>query len=405
LIFGLWERSKFIGSELSGKTLGLIGLGRIGREVARRATSFGMEVLAHNTFVSEEQIRTLGVASVSLNELLRRSDFISLHTPLTDSTRKLINSKTIALMKRGARLINCARGGLVDEAALADAVRSGYMRGAALDVFEKEPPDRQNPLFGVEGIIVTPHLGASTEEAQVHVARQLSVAVVDYFVRGLVRNAVNLPGLDPESLQKYSPFQKLSHDLGLLLAQIASGGFRDVRLDFRGDFAPPVRENLSRNFLAGFLRPVLGDEVNPVNSQILMKERGVSVTETHRSGDDSSFPLLTVSVRTDREERKVAGSVFTGGHVRIVHIDGLPLDMPFARRMLVITNIDQPGVIGRVTTLLGSKQFNIDDMRVGRRAMGEGAVMVIAVSKNVTDDLVRKMLKLKGITNVRSVEL
>lgn len=399
-----WERPRFIGTELAGKTLGLIGVGRIGREVARHATAFGMQVLAADPHVSEEYAQSLSLTLTSLEEVLAQADFLSLHAPLNDTTRHLLNRQALAKTKPGVRIINCARGGLIDETALADGLRAGHIRGAALDVFEHEPP-LHSPLLTLDNVIVTPHLGAATEEAQLKVAEELAGVVRDYFVQHVVRNAVNVPGLDQETYRELEPFLALAEKLGRFQAQHIEGGMTEVRLDYAGDLTRYRPDPLTRTVLQGLLVPILGDEVNSVNAPLLAQERGIKVIETKTSQTEDYTSLLTVTVRTNRETSVVAGTLFSRQHPRIVRIGDLSVDVVPEGHLLLYSNRDQPGVIGFVGTVLGKNAVNIAGMQVGRKIIGGEAVTVVTVDSAVPAHILEEIRRFPGITRVKCIEL
>lgn len=401
-----WERSKFIGQELLGKTLGLIGLGRIGREVASRAKAFGMRVAAYDPFISEEQAQIVGAQVLPLDEVLKAADFVSLHTSLNDQTKKLVGKDFLSKMKPSARLVNCARGDLIDEAALAEALSSGKLKGAALDVFSQEPPAADNPLVGLPNVIVTPHLGASTEEAQVKVGYELSLAVMDYFDKGVARNAVNIPSVEPEILAQLSPYLTLGEKMGRFLGQYAEGGFREVVIRFAGDFKSQSRSLITLAVLKGLLSPVMEEgELNWVSAPIAAKERGIKVTETATQESEGFTNLITLSVKTDKEQRRVSGSVLSQNNPRIVRIDDLSLDLIPEGRMLVYRNLDRPGVIGFVGTLLGQNNVNIASIQVGRKSEGAEAISIVNVDSPIAPSVLEKIRSSSGITAVKAIDL
>ncbi|MBI3291318.1 MAG: phosphoglycerate dehydrogenase [Elusimicrobia bacterium] len=399
-----WERTKFIGTELAGKTLGLIGIGRVGREVARHAVAFGMKVLAADPYISEEYAKSLEVSLTNLETVLSQADFLSLHVPLNETTHYLLNRETLAKTKPGVRIINCARGGLIDEAALAEGLRSGHIKGAALDVFEQEPP-LNSPLLKLENVIVTPHLGASTEEAQLKVAEELASVVRDYFLHHVVRNAVNFPALDQETYRELEPYLALADKLGRFQAQSIEGGIVEVRLDYAGDLTRYRPDPLTRTVLQGLLTPILGDEVNSVNAPLLTQERGIKVLETKTSYSEDYTSLLTVTVRTNRETSVVAGTLFSRQHPRIVRIGELSVDVVPEGHLLIYSNRDRPGVIGFVGTVLGNNGVNIAGMQVGRKTIGGEAVTVVTVDSAVPAPVLEEIRRFPGITRIRRIEL
>ncbi len=401
---GLWKREKFIGSELLGKTLGLLGFGRIGKEVAARAIAFGMKVIAYDPFVSESHIKSLEVHPMSLENVLKNSDYISLHLPATEKTKNIINAKSLSLMKPDARLINCARGDLIDENALIEALEKKKIKGAALDVFKSEPLQNE-ALRKLENVILTPHLGASTEEAQAKVAIEVSLAVRDYFEKGLVKNAVNLPSLDPEVLEKISPYLALSEKLGKFISQISEGGLKEVKVEFFGDFSSTMRNILKLSVLRGILSTALKEEVNWVNAEPIAMERGIRLQETAVSEAEDFTSLITVKIKTDTGNRSVSGTILTRGTPRIARIDELPVDVIPQGNLLIYTNIDRPGVIGFIGTLLGKNQINIAAFQVGRKSLGGEAVSILNVDSEISKDILKEIKQFSGITNVWTVSL
>ena len=403
---GRWERSKLTGVELMEKTIGLVGLGRIGREMARRAAAFGMRTAAYDPYISAEQARGFGAALMGLEELLAASDFVSLHVPSSEKTRGMIDRKTLALLKPGARLVNCARGDLIVEADLAEALRSGKLAGAALDVFETEPLPKESPLRSAPNLILTPHLGASTHEAQRKVAEDLAGGVIEFAEKGLARNAINLPGFDPDTLSALGPTLALADVLGRFLGQTLDAGLKAVHCRFEGDFQPAQRHPLSVAALKGLLSVILEQTLSFVNAPILAGERGIETSDSASSSAPEGYSrLLSGTAVTDRGERSLWGTVGANGLPRIVRLDGLSVDVDPRGRMLLIANQDRPGVIGRVGTFLGERGVNIADMRVGRKAAHGEAVMIIHVDDAVPEAVRAELSKLSGITSVRSVEL
>jgi len=373
---GRWEKNRLQGVELLGKTLGILGLGRIGGEVARRALGFRMQVLAYDPYLTREAAERLGVDSVELDELLTRSDFITIHTPLTGDTRHLIGEAELARMKPGVRLINCARGGIIDEAALARALASGQVGGAGIDVFEQEPPPADHPLLRFEQVVLTPHLGAATDEAQSAVALAIADQVADVLVRGVVSNAVNLPTVDAETLREQAPYAGLAAAMGRFLAQMAEGRMAEARLTYAGDVAQRPTAGLTLAFLRGVLGTILAEHVTDVNAMLIAKGRGLRVTETSTSESAGYSSLLTAELRTDRGVSSVAGTLFHR-EPRFVAIDGFSLEAVPQGFMLVFANQDVPGVVGRIGTLCGHHGINIAGMQLGRERRGGRAVSIL----------------------------
>ena len=402
-----WERKRFIGAELRGKTLGIIGLGRIGRAVAARAAALGMKIVAHDPFISAEQTRDSEVETTSMEEVLARADFLTIHTPLTTETRALIDAKAIAKMKDGARIINCARGGLVDESALYDAIKSGKIAGAALDVFEQEPPPATHPLLQLDEVIATPHLGASTTEAQEAVAFTVAEQMRDYFATGALRGAVNMPVLGAAELVTLQPYLLLAESLGRFQAQLAEGAVREVRLEFAGELVELDAAPVTRAFLAGLLRNVSA-RVNVVNAFVIAEERGISVTTSYVRGTNPASAIRT-SIKSEGRENAASGSVFRTAEGyregRITRIDGFRIEAVPRGFMLVMHNRDVPGVIGRVGTILGETGINISAFHLGRRERGGEAMAVIEVDAALNGSTVAELLKFEPIISVRQIEL
>ena len=373
---GRWEKNRLQGVELLGKTLGILGLGRIGAEVARRALGFRMQVIAYDPYLTREAAERLGVSSVELDELLARSDFITIHTPLTGDTRHLIGEAELARMKPGVRLINCARGGIIDEEALARGLASGHVGGAGIDVFEQEPPPADHPLLRFEQVVLTPHLGAATDEAQSAVALAIADQVADVLVRGVVSNAVNLPAMDAETLREQAPYAGLAAAMGRFLAQMAEGRMAEARLIYAGDVATRPTAALTLAFLRGVLGTILAEHVTDVNAMLIAKNRGLRVSETSTSASAGYSSLLTAELRTDRGVSSVAGTLFHG-EPRFVAIDGYSLEAVPQGFMLVFANQDVPGVVGRIGTLCGRHGINIAGMQLGRERRGGRAVSIL----------------------------
>ncbi|MBI3299477.1 MAG: phosphoglycerate dehydrogenase [Elusimicrobia bacterium] len=402
---GGWERGKFMGVELAGKTLGLVGLGRIGRESAKRALAFGMKVVAYDPYISARQAEGLGIELAEFKAVLAASDFVSLHVPLTEKTKRMIDAKSLEWFKPGARLINCARGELIDEAALAEALKSGRLAGAALDVFEAEPLPADSPLRGLPNLLLTPHLGASTTEAQLKVASELSQSVLEFSARGVARNAINLPGFDPDLLEAMGPWLGLAETLGRFLGQTLDGGLKAVRCRFHGEFPTPQRHPLAVAVLKGALSTILESTLSYINAPILALERGIEHSEAAAPASEGFPRLLEVTAVTDKGERSVSGAVGADGGPKLVRLDNLLVDVTPRGKMLVLSNEDRPGMIGAVGTLLGRHKVNIADMRVGRRAPHGEAVMVITVDEDPSPELQGELKRFEGIRTVRWVVL
>ena len=403
---GNWKRAKWMGSELHGKTLGVVGLGRIGREVAKRALVFGMKVVAYDPFVSAEQAMELGVALAELKDVFGQSDFLTLHAPGSDKTRNLINEESIRWIKPGARLINCARGELISETALAEAVKGGRIAGAALDVFETEPLGPASPLRGLPQIILTPHLGASTAEAQSRVADELSSGVLAFLEKGMAVNALNLPGFDGETLKSIGELLELPENLGRYLAQTIDSGLRELDCRFEGDFKAAERRPLAVAALKGLLSTMLAQPSSYISAPAQAAERGIRTSNTADPMTREGYrQLITVTAVTDKGSTSVAGALLAPGEPRIVRLDGLRVEVRPQGKMIVLTNNDKPGMIGKVGLLLGDNGVNIADMRVGRRSAHGEAVMVLTVDEDVAPAVRQKLEKIEGITRVRWVKI
>jgi D-3-phosphoglycerate dehydrogenase len=402
---GRWEKSRLVGVELFGKVLGVVGLGRIGTEVARRALAFRMHVIAFDPYLTREAAERLGVESVELDELLARADFVSLHVPLTGDTRHLLGERELARLKPGARLVNCARGGLVDEAALARAIASGQVAGAALDVLEQEPPPPDHPLVRLPQVVVTPHLGAATDEAQTAVALAIAEQVADALVRGVVVNAVNMPTVDAETMREQAPFARLAVAMGRFLAQMADGRMAEVRLTYAGDVTARPTATLTLAFLRGLLGTILEENVTDVNALHLARARGLRVSETSTSESADYASLLTAELVTDRGTRTVAGTVFERREPRFVSIDGYPLEAVPEGWMLVFANVDVPGVVGRIGTLCGRHGINIAGMRLGRERRGGRAVSILNLDDPMPPPVLDEIRAMPDIVFAKLVRL
>jgi D-3-phosphoglycerate dehydrogenase len=396
---GKWEKNKFMGVEIYSKTLGIIGCGNIGSIVADRAIGLRMKVIAYDPFLSEERARDLGVEKVELDELFKRADFITLHTPLTEKTKNIIDAAAIKKLKKGVRIVNCARGGLVDEAALAEALKSGQVAGAAFDVFVEEPATN-NPLFSLPNVVCTPHLGAATSEAQENVALQVAEQMSDYLLRGAISNAVNFPSISAEEAPKLKPFIALAEKLGSFAGQLTETGLSKVQISFEGAVAQMNTKALTSAAVSGLLRPMLED-VNVVNAPVVAKERGIVVEEITREMPEDYESLITVSVVTDKQTRSVSGTVFADGRPRIVNIKGIRMDAEFGPSMIYITNLDKPGFIGRFSSTLGEAGINIATFHVGREAPGGNAIALIEIDGELPNDVLAKVRALPQVQQAR----
>jgi D-3-phosphoglycerate dehydrogenase / 2-oxoglutarate reductase len=396
---GKWEKNKFLGVEIFSKTLGVIGCGNIGSIVADRAIGMKMKVIAYDPYLSDDRALDLGVEKVGLEELLRRADFITLHTPLTEKTRNIINAKTLKLTKKSLRLINCARGGLIDEGALFKALSSGRIAGAALDVFVTEPTT-ESPLFALPNVVCTPHLGASTTEAQENVALQIAEQMSDYLVRGAISNAVNFPSISAEEAPKLKPFIALAEKLGSFAGQLTETGIQRVQVSYEGIVAKMNTRALTSAAIAGLLRPMLQD-INVVSAPTIAKDRGIVVEETRREAEGDYESLIKLTVTTDRQSRHVSGTVYADGRPRIVNIKGIRMDAEFGPSMIYITNLDKAGFIGKFSSTLGDAGINIATFHVGREAPGADAIALIEIDGELPVDVLAKVRALPQVQQAK----
>jgi D-3-phosphoglycerate dehydrogenase len=398
---GKWEKNRFMGVEITGKTLGIIGCGNIGSIVAERAIGLRMRVIAFDPFLSPERALTLGVEKVDLDTLLARADFITLHTPLTPQTRGIMGAANLAKTKKGVRIINCARGELVDEAAMRAALDSGHVAGGAFDVFSEEPAVN-NPLFGHPNVVCTPHLGASTTEAQENVALQVAEQMSDYLMRGAISNAINFPSITAEEAPRLKPFIALAEKLGSFAGQLTETGVKKLTITYEGQVAELKIRALTAAAIAGFLRPMLSD-VNVVSAPVVAKERGITIDEVTRAAEGDYESLVTVTVVTERQERSVSGTVFHDGKPRIVNIKGIKVDAEFAPTMIYVTNADKPGFIGRFASTLGSSGTNIATFALGRDEPGGSAIALVAVDEEASPDALAVIAKMDDVHQVKAL--
>ncbi len=396
---GKWEKSRFMGMEVTGKTLGLIGCGNVGSIVADRAQGLKMRVVAYDPYLSPERAIELGVEKAELDDLYARADIITIHTPLTDSTRNLINATSIRKMKKGVRIVNCARGGIVNEADLRAALDEGYVAAAAVDVFEVEPA-KDNVLFGQENLIATPHLGAATQEAQEIVAVQVAEQMSDYLLSGAVSNAVNMPSISAEDAPRLRPYMTLATQLGSFLGQLAETSMKSVRIEFQGHVAELNIRPLISAILCGLLRPQL-DAVNMVSAPLVARERGIEVSETIHEHPGDYETLIRVSVESERQERSVTGTLFGGNRPRLVEINEIPVEAELAEHMLYTTNRDKPGVIGQLGQALGDAGVNIATFHLGRTAPGKDAIALIQVDQPIDRDMIARITALPNVTQAK----
>ena len=398
---GKWEKNRFMGVELFGKTLGVIGCGNIGSIVADRALGLKMKVVAYDPYLSEDRARDIGVEKATLDELFKRADFITLHTPLTEATRNIIDAKSIAKMKDGVRIINCARGGLIVEADLKAALESGKVAGAAIDVFPEEPA-KENILFGMENVVATPHLGASTTEAQVNVALQVADQMADYLLSGAVSNALNMPSVSAEDAPKLKPYMRLADQLGSFAGQITESAIKKVQIEYCGAVHELNHKPLTAIVLKGLLAPFV-ETVNMVSAPAVARERNIEVSEVTCEMLEEFQTLIRVVVTTERQTRSVAGTLFAQNKPRLVEIRGIPIDAELGPNMLMIINEDKPGFIGALGTALGTEKINIATFHLGRDKPGGDAVALVEVDQPVPAHVVDKVKALPHV--VRAVPL
>ncbi len=399
---GKWEKSRFMGVELTGKTLGVIGCGNIGSIVAERARALHMRVIAYDPYLSADRARDLGIDKVPLDDLLARSDFITLHVPMTEQTRRMIDKTALKKTKSGVRLINCARGGLIVEEDLKAAIESGQVAGAALDVFVHEPA-YNNPLFGMEQVIATPHLGAATAEAQEKVALQIAEQMSDYLLTGAIVNALNMPSLSAEEAQRLGPYMKLVEQLGSFAGQLTQTGLRDITIEYEGQVAGLNCRPLTQAALAALLKPIL-DSVNMVNAPVLARERNIAVTETKHERECDYQTLIRLTVTAERGPRSVSGTLFGGTKPRLVEIKGIAIEAELGPHMLYISNEDKPGLIGALGKTLGDAKVNIATFHLGRAERGADAIALLEVDEAIPPkvlEAVRALPHIKQATPLR----
>lgn len=392
---GKWEKNRFMGVELYGKTLGIIGCGNIGAIVADRALGLKMKVIAFDPFLSVERAQQLGVEKVELDELLPRADFITLHTPLTEQTKGILDAAALAKCKKGARIINCARGGLVVEEALKAALDSGHVAGAGFDVFVEEPA-KTNVLFGLENVVCTPHLGAATSEAQENVALQVAEQISDFLTTGAVVNALNMPSVSAEDAPKLRPYLKLAEQLGSLAGQTIETGVKAVTIEYEGHVAGVNTKPLTAIALMGLLRPLM-DSVNMVNAPVIARERNIAVSETRRERAADYQTLIRVIVESESGKRSVTGTLVAGEKPRVVNIDGVGIEAELAPHMLFVHNQDQPGFIGRLGTKLGQAGVNIANFNLGRDHAGGIALSLVAIDSVIEPSLLQEINKIPSV--------
>ncbi len=400
---GNWEKKKFMGVELYNKTIGVVGLGRIGSEVAKRAQCIGMNVLAYDPFLSDERAEELGITKTDLDRIFAEADFITIHTPLTAETKYLINKETIAKMKKGVYIINCARGGIVNEKDIYEAIKEGKVAGVALDVFEKEPPEEGYPLVADERVICTPHIGASTLEAQENVAVAIAEQIVDYLLNGTIRNAVNFPSIPFDQVPLIRPYLVLLERMGSFASQIFSKSIKQIQIEYLGEISSINTQALTAAALKGILDPILGEPVNYVNASLIAKERGIEIKEIKgkEAGDYQS--LVKVILLSKDEKTVIAGTLLSRKDPRIVQINDISMEIIPEGNMIFMRNHDRPGVIGNIGTLLGKNNINIGHMHFGRKEVGGIAFSVICIDASLNDEIIEQIKKLPNVLEVKPV--
>lgn len=393
---GKWEKKKFMGTEVYNKTLGVVGCGNIGAIVADRARGLRMKVIAFDPFLTDARAEEMGVEKVTLEELFKRADFITVHTPLTDKTRGLVGAEAITQMKKGVRIINCARGGIVCEKALLEGLNSGHVAGAALDVFEVEPA-KENALFGHPNVVCTPHLGASTIEAQDNVAVQIAEQISDYLLDGAITNALNMPSISAEDAPKLKPFMRLAERLGSFVGQISESAVKSIFMEYQGSLADTNTDPLDAIILSQVLGTHL-DGVNMVNAPMVAKDKDIQVSKAVSQGKNNAFGGIRIEIETANRKKEVAGVVYAGAEPRITNIEGVAVESNFAQHMLFFRNDDKPGMIGEVGTLLGQAEINIGDFRLGRKDDGS-AIALVSIDSVVPEDLLKKLKEASHINS------
>lgn len=401
---GKWEKKKFMGVELFNKTLGIVGIGNIGSQVARRMQAFSMNVIAFDPFLSEEKAKDMGVEKVSLKELFKRADFITIHTPLTPETKNLINKEVIKTMKPGVRIINCARGGIINEKDLYDALVEGKVAGAALDVLEKEPPEN-NPLLTLDSVVTTPHLGASTREAQENVAVAVAEQIVDYLVHNTIRNAINFPSIPSDQVAKLNPYINLAERLGCFAAQMFEGGVTEITIEYKGDAADIDTAPVTIAALKGFLTPILEETVNFVNAPLIARERGIEIKEIKSTDQGDYQSMIALRINAKKKTSYFAGTLYGKKDPRIVFVDSFKVEIIPTGELLFMYNNDKPGVIGNIGSLLGKNKINIARMHFGRETPGGTAISVVSIDSPASPALLKKIKELPNILSVKQIRL
>jgi D-3-phosphoglycerate dehydrogenase / 2-oxoglutarate reductase len=398
---GKWEKNRFMGVELTSKILGVIGCGNIGSIVADRAQGLKMKVIGFDPFLTPERALETGIEKVTLDELLARADFITLHTPLTESTKNVLSRESLAKAKKGVRIINCARGGLIDEVALKEMLESGHVGGAALDVFLEEPATA-NPLFGAPNLICTPHLGASTSEAQINVALQVAEQMAEFLTTGGVSNALNMPSLTAEEAPKLKPYMLLADEIGLLGGQLSEGDVRGITVEYEGAVAQLNTKPITAAVLAGVMKP-FSDTINMVNAPFIAKDRNIDVADVRHDREGDYHTLVRLTIKTSTGERSIAGTLFANSQPRLVELYGIKMEADLDKNMLFITNEDKPGFIGSLGTELGKAGVNIGTFHLGRRQAGGEAVLLLSVDSPISADLLPKIRAVAGVKTAKAL--
>ncbi|MBN1385136.1 MAG: phosphoglycerate dehydrogenase [Elusimicrobia bacterium] len=400
-----WKKKDFVGVEVLGKTIGVIGLGKIGLEVARRLMAFETKVLVYDPFVSKERAAQLGVEAVSLDDIFKNSDYITIHTPKTEQTKNLINAETIKKMKDGVRIVNCARGGLIDEDALADALKSGKVKGAALDVFAKEPLT-ESPFFEMPNVIMTPHLGASTKEAQINVSVEIAKQFEEFFTKGTIRNAVNFPFIPAEILQKLQPYINLCEKLGGFASQFSEGRVLSIEIEYSEEVAKYDLSPLTIAAVKGTLESKSdAGMINFINASVVAQEKGIKVSESRTASSENFTNLITVKLKTEAGENIISGTVFGRNDLRIVKINDYYVDVETVENILIFSNTDKPGVVGKIGMILGKNSINIGSMEVGRKTVGGDAITIIDVDTAIPEKVLSEIKKQPEVKNVKMIKL
>ncbi len=404
---GKWEKSKFMGTELFNKTLGIVGLGNIGTIVANRALGLKMKVIGYDPYINEENAAKKGVKLVSLDTLFRESDYITIHTPLTKTTKNLVNKETFEIMKDNVRIICCARGGIVNEDDLAEAIENGKVAGAAFDVYAQEPPDFNHPLFKSDKFICTPHLGASTKEAQYNVAVAVAEQMVDFLNFGIIKNALNVPSVSSEELQILKPYIKLGEKMGSFITQICktSCGFTDIHVEYFGEVAKYDVSPITLSVLKGLLTPIMGENVNFVNAPVVAKERGIKINESKNTEGKNFSSSIVVSTNTEEGKQTIEGALFGKKDIRIVSINNFRVEAEPKGHIILLYNHDKPGVIGNIGRFLGEKNINIGNMQFGRESIGGMAISILQIDNEINDTILSELQKLPNIVSATLIEL